>query len=297
MTTKEPKLMTVTETVTENVPAIKATAITIRQAIHNAVLAGGEPTRKLSDLLHGTWLGHPLHPVLTDVTIGAWTFGTLFDLMSLLRRSPKTEDAADTLIALGAASAIPTAMAGLNDYSTIKKGAAEYGMIHGLMNTLGLILYVSSLRARQTNNRGLAVMLSALGFGGMMFSAWLGGELVYRFRIGVNHGKDTGKPEQWTPVMSEMALAESAPIRVDIQGQPVLLYRKEGTIYAIGAVCSHAGGPLEDGKFYGECVECPWHNSVYDLRDGSVVHGPTTYAQPNYQVRITNGEIEIRAEH
>src|SRR5215212_6000072 len=142
MTTKEPKL-------------IKATAVTIRQAIHNAILAGGEPTRKLSDILHGTWLGHPLHPVLTDVTIGAWTFGTLFDLLSLIRRSPKTEDAADTLIALGAASAIPTAMAGLNDYSAIKKSAAEYGMIHGLMNTLGLILYVSSLRARQTNNRGL----------------------------------------------------------------------------------------------------------------------------------------------
>jgi nitrite reductase/ring-hydroxylating ferredoxin subunit len=76
----------------------------------------------------------------------------------------------------------------------------------------------------------------------------------------------------------------------------VLLYRYGGTVYAISAVCSHAGGPLEEGQFDGFCVQCPWHDSVYDLRDGSVVHGPATFNQPAYRARIYNGQIEIRAK-
>ncbi|MBZ0302599.1 MAG: Rieske (2Fe-2S) protein [Anaerolineae bacterium] len=75
---------------------------------------------------------------------------------------------------------------------------------------------------------------------------------------------------------------------------PVLLYREGEAIDAIGAVCSHAGGPLEDGSFADGCVECPWHNSVFDLRDGHVVHGPATFDEPHYQVRIQDGQIEVR---
>jgi nitrite reductase/ring-hydroxylating ferredoxin subunit len=96
--------------------------------------------------------------------------------------------------------------------------------------------------------------------------------------------------------MAENELHEQEPRRVEVVGSPVLLYRYGGTIYATAAVCGHAGGPLEQGQFDEYCVQCPWHDSVYDLRDGSIVHGPTTYTLPKYAARIQNGQVEIRAE-
>lgn len=95
-------------------------------------------------------------------------------------------------------------------------------------------------------------------------------------------------------MLPQNEIAEYEARRVEIDGAPVLLYRDVEAVYAIGAVCSHAGGPLEEGTFDGHCVECPWHQSVFDLRNGHVVHGPATISQPSYQARIRNGQIEVR---
>ena len=80
--------------------------------IHDAIMAGGEPTRTIADILHGTWLGHPLHPILTDITIGAWTLGSAFDVVAAVTQSDAARDTADQLTAIGTASAIPTAITG-----------------------------------------------------------------------------------------------------------------------------------------------------------------------------------------
>jgi nitrite reductase/ring-hydroxylating ferredoxin subunit len=130
----------------------------------------------------------------------------------------------------------------------------------------------------------------------MTASAWLGGELVYRRRVGVNHAQIKAEPTEWTPVMSAEDLeAEGVPQRVEVDGYPLLLYRYEGELHAIDAVCAHAGGPLDEGSFDGPCVTCPWHQSVYDIRNGHVVHGPSTYSQPYYETRIQDGEVYVRA--
>jgi nitrite reductase/ring-hydroxylating ferredoxin subunit len=273
MTVREPEIVEVVNDVIENRSPLNSLGSTFKNGLHKAILNGGEPARKLADLLHGTWLGHPVHPVLTDVTIGAWLFGAVFDAISLLDRSKYTQKTADDLTTIGIISAVPTALAGLTDYSAIKKDAAGHGALHGILNSAGLLLYILSLRARKTDRRGLGLMLSTTALGALMGSAWLGGEMVYRLRVGVNHSEPSTQPDNWT----------------------VLLYRHNGAVHAIGAVCAHAGGPLEEGKFYGYCVQCPWHDSVYDVRDGSVVHGPSTYAQPLYEARVFNGEIQIRA--
>ena len=89
-------------------------------------------------------------------------------------------------------------------------------------------------------------------------------------------------------------IAEYEARRIEIDGTPVLVYRDVEAVYAIGAVCSHDGGPLEQGTIDGACVECPWHQSVFDMRDGHVVHGPATLGQPSYQARIRDRQIEIR---
>jgi nitrite reductase/ring-hydroxylating ferredoxin subunit/uncharacterized membrane protein len=278
----------------ERIPGYSQVARNIARGLHQAVLKGGKPVRKLADLLHGTWLGHPLHPVLTDVTIGAWLYASLMDMVALVTRSKQVEQAADTLAAIGVASAVPTALAGATDYSGIKRGAAPLAVLHALMNVEALLYYSASLFARRNGNRLQATILSELGMGTVLLSAYLGGTLVYKHRVGVNHAPKPSGPREWTPIMSETDLPESQPRRIDVEGAPVLLYRYGGTVYAIGAVCAHAGAPLEEGTFDDRCVQCPWHDSVYDLRDGSVVHGPSTFSQPAYRARILNGQIEIR---
>jgi nitrite reductase/ring-hydroxylating ferredoxin subunit/uncharacterized membrane protein len=282
------------EKILEKVPNFKDTAFTVSREIHNEVLENGSPLRRLFDLLHGTWLGHPLHSVLTDFVIGAWVMGGVVDLLAAQNRSRQMEKTADTLIALGAASALPTALAGVADYSTIPRRAVATGAVHALLNTAGLLLNLVSLAQRRAGQRTGGVFSSAAALGLMTVSAWLGGELSYRYQVGVNKSPPTSGPEEWTPVLNDADLPEREPYRVEVGGQPVLLYRFNGAVYAMGAVCGHDGAPLEQGKFDGLCVECPWHQSVYDLRDGSVVHGPTTYAEPVYLTRIQNGQIELR---
>ena len=79
-----------------------------------------------------------------------------------------------------------------------------------------------------------------------------------------------------------------------VDGKHVLLCREGDRIFAIGAVCSHAGGPLDQGKISRGCVQCPWHDSVFDLRDGRIVHGPATQPQPSFETRVSGGRVEIR---
>lgn len=269
------------------------------EAVAQAVVKVSETsnlTRRIADFMHGTWLGHPLHPVLTDATIGAWLYSAFFDLASVVTGSKSMEDAADTMCGIGTAMAVPAAVIGLADYSRIPNHAARHGALHGMLNLTGFALYLLSFGARRKGQRGLGMALSAAGLGAATVSAWIGGDMVYRQRVGTNHAVDTGEPEHWTPVLADRDLAEGEAKRIDVIGTPILLTRRNGEVYAIGAVCSHAGGPLEMGKFEDTCVECPWHSSVFDLRDGSIIHGPATSKEPHYDVRIWEGTIELRAD-
>ena len=278
----------------ERIPGLADNGAKVAHAIHTAVLSGGDGIRKVADILHGTWLGHPLHPVLTDIPIGAWTVAMMCDLVAAQRGSPETEKMADALVAIGAVAAVPTALAGVADYSAIDESAMAMASIHGLLNSAGLILNALSIRDRATGNRERGVMLSTVAFGLLNVSAWIGGDMVYNRKIGVNHIKEPDGPERWQTAIASGDLPEHTPKRIEVAGAPVLLFRDGMSVYAIGAVCSHAGGPLDEGQFYDGCVECPWHNSVFDLRDGSVVHGPATYPEPAYDTRVHNDQIEIR---
>lgn len=276
-------------------PTIGSAGLKVARAIHSAVLKGGDPSRRIADFLHGTWLGHPLHAILTDVTIGAWAFAALFDGIALLNDDESARRTAHTLTKAGVISAVPTALAGLTDYSTVPKQAAATATLHGVINSVVLGIYLASLEERRRGRHKAGAMLSftALGLGGI--SAWLGGHLVYSYQVGVDHSQPGDQPGDWTPVMNASDLRDEEPVCVEADGSRVLLYRTDGSIYAIGAVCSHAGGPLEEGKFDGTYVQCPWHDSVFDLRDGDIKHGPAVHPQPRFEVRIRDGQVEVRA--
>ncbi len=280
----------------DKIPAVGDIGTKVSLAIHDAVLAGGDATRSAADVLHGTWLGHPLHPVLTDITIGAWVLGGVCDAVGAATDSDEVRKMGDRLTEIGTAAAIPTALTGLTDFSTFPEPAAVPATIHGAMNIVNIALYGLSVWERRRGNRRRGVAYSATALGLSCISAWLGGVLVYKHRVGVDHRDDFKGPKRFTVVMGEADLPQRKPTKAEFDGKPILLFREGEDVYAIGATCSHAGGPLDEGKMDGSCVECPWHHSVFDMRDGRVVHGPATQAQPLFKARIRAGNIEIRLE-
>jgi nitrite reductase/ring-hydroxylating ferredoxin subunit/uncharacterized membrane protein len=263
-------------------------------AIHNAVLAGGETTRTIADILHGTWLGHPLHPILTDITIGAWTLGSAFDVVAALTQSDAARDTADQLTAIGTASAIPTAITGIIDYSTFPDHSANTATWHGVLNLVNFGLYAMSVRERRRGNRARAIAYSATGMVLTGISSWLGGHLVYKSRVGVDNSDQFEKPTTWKPVAELTHLQNEKPRVVKVDDKDVMLYRRGDEVFALGNKCAHAGGPLNEGHFKGSCVECPWHNSVFDMHEGKIVHGPSTHPQPYFETRVRDGQVEIR---
>lgn len=278
----------------DELPGLGPLGANLKQSLHQAVLAGGKPTRMLADVLHGTWLGHPLHPALTDVTVGGWTLGALFDVVSLLRDDERAAEMADRCLQIGTWSAVPTALTGLADYSGIQQPAEKPATLHALLNDVALVLYVWSLRERRRGERRRAIGIALLAYVLSAGSAWLGGHLTFREQVGVNHNQAFDGPTEWTAVLPAEELEADEPHRADVDGKAVVLYRSNGRVYAMGGVCSHAGAPLENGTFDDCRVTCPWHDSVFDLRDGRVVHGPATHPQPAFDARIADGSVEVR---
>jgi nitrite reductase/ring-hydroxylating ferredoxin subunit/uncharacterized membrane protein len=249
------------------------------------------PAGPVKDLLSGTPLGHPLHPVLTDVAIGAFTGATILDLFG----GRRSEAGVDVLLAAGLLSALPTAAAGLSDWSDTYGPDQRVGVVHALSNVVGLGCFAVSLAARRRGHRGLGRMLGLTGMAALSAGGYLGGHLSFAAGVGVNHAFDQKGPEDWTEVLALADLPQGTPTKVDAGGAEIMLYRTGERISAIGDRCTHAGGPLHEGKIEDDnCVQCPWHNSVFRLEDGQVVHGPATSPQPAYEVQVSDGRIEVR---
>src|SRR5690606_22356589 len=117
-------------TLADRVPGLAARGLKLSRAIHKAVLGGGPLTRKAADFLHGTWLGHPVHVVVTDVAVGAWVAGACDDAVGLVTGARFSRRAGGALAALGTASALPTAVTGLTDYATVPQPAAGPATLH-----------------------------------------------------------------------------------------------------------------------------------------------------------------------
>lgn len=241
----------------------------------------------VKDVLHGRWLGHALHPVLTDLPIGFWTGSLLLDLVG-------ARFSALLLNAAGNLAAVATALTGIADWTTTDGRERRLGLAHGLLNTAGLALQLMSLGTRLTRNHGRALRLGLAGYTLSATAAWLGGELVYGRGVMVNHDAWTAGPEHWTPVIEESELADRQARRVEVAGRGVLLYREGARVFAMENACSHAGGPLDEGEVSDGIVTCPWHGSRFRLTDGAVCRGPATYPQLRLQARVSKGMVEVR---
>lgn len=241
------------------------------------------------EALSGTWLGHPLHPLLTDLVIGSWTSAFVLDM-----RGPKRRRAADDLVAFGVLAALPTAFSGLSDYAELSGRTRRVGTAHALGNASALTLQALSWRARRRRRRTAGVVLSVLGILASTCSAWLGGHLSFGEGVGVDQTSFEDAPTSWTPLIDESKLGDDAPVRRSAAGTGVLLVKHRGRVHALVDRCSHRGCSLSEGSLSDSAITCPCHGSRFAL-DGTVLHGPATARQPTLEVRIRDGRVEVRA--
>lgn len=288
-------------------PWLDGIADVLQPAVQGFFDGLGPARTRVKNFLNGTWLGHPLHPVITDIPIGAWTATLLLDAMdgghsghgghggrdgSGGRRGIRR--AADATLALGLAGAVASAVTGLTDWSDTDARPRRVGVAHALLNSGAALLFTASLvsrrRGRRTAGRGLALS----GYLAACAAGFLGGELVSHEQIGVDHTAGREMPEKFTAVLPDDELPENELKRVRFKGTPLLLVRRGGRIHALAETCAHLGGPLSEGEIEGDCVVCPWHASKFELASGAVVRGPSAFPQPRLETRVRAGNIEVR---
>jgi nitrite reductase/ring-hydroxylating ferredoxin subunit/uncharacterized membrane protein len=266
------------------------------ELIKNAFEAGGERGQTVKNALHGVWLGHPLHPAMTDVPVGSWSVAAALDLLEI-RGDSNYRSGADFAVLLGLLSSVPVAISGATDWSDTHGKAQRVGAVHGMLNLTAAALYAGSLAARRAERRGVGKTLGFLGFGLVLVSAYLGGELSYTQKIGVNHSPDVEEelPREYTVAIAESELVEGKPAKVNVAGADIFLLKTPTTLYALANKCYHLGGPLSEGKVEGDSIVCPWHGSRFCLKDGHVEDGPATNDQPVLDVKIEGGNVLVRA--
>lgn len=255
-----------------------------------APILGHDKPAALRDLLYGTWLGHPLHPMLTDVSIGGWTMSMIFDILG-------EEKASDIALELGTLSAAGTALSGAAQWFDLQEmeEPKRLGALHALMNTAALGFYISAIALRRGDNRTAGIATAWAGHALSTSSAYIGGHLSFALGIGVDREAFTEPVTEWTDAIAESELAEGELTRTEVNGTAVMLLKQGNHIYATSAVCPHVGGPLDEGELNGSCVTCPWHFSEFDLASGKVIHGPATTPLATYETRVSDGAIQVRA--
>ena len=275
-------------------PGLDTLAEPLSHAVRGAYASAGEAGRRAKNAMHGVWLGHPLHPVFTDIPLGAWTTALALDVAAAANADRGLSRAADFAIAVGLVGAVGSAVTGLTDWSETSGQARRTGLVHGLMNIAATGLFAVSYALRKSGSRAAGQTCSAAGLAVASAAAYLGGTLVFDRRIGVTHA-DGDLPADFTPVAQSASVAENSMTRAHAGATDVLIARQHGRACALVHSCTHLGGPLSEGTLKDGSVVCPWHGSEFALDDGRVLNGPATQNQPCLIVRESEGEIEVKA--
>ncbi len=252
-----------------------------------------KPLRKVvtsgpvEDALSGTALGHPAHPMLIAVPIGAWTSASTLDLIGADRK------AARALVALGVISAVPAAATGVSDWLSTARAERRVGLVHALANSVATSLQLASWRVRR-DNRPAGAALSAAALVVTSAAGWLGGHLAYAQGVGVDTTVFQRLPTEWTDLCA-LDEVSAHPSRHDIDGVPLVAYRDGEQIIVLADRCTHRGAPLHEGDVEDGCITCPWHGSTFDSA-GQVMSGPATRPQPALEVRAADGRVQVRRD-
>ncbi len=274
----------------ESIEALDAPGKKIGKLVRGALSPGAA-----KDAISGTWLGHALHPILTDVVIGAFVSASLLDFLG----GDDDGRGAERLLGVGILAYGPTALTGVSDWADsepVDDGIRRVGLVHAATNAAALGLYTASLRARRRGDRGRGKALALAGSGVMGAGGYLGGHLAYSRGVGVNQTAfDEGTTEWSATDVAAGDLAADTPTQAVVGDTPVVLLRRDDGLHALHDRCSHRGCSLSDmGQLDGDVIECSCHGSRFNVLDGSLERGPATIGQPHYEVRESDGRIEVR---
>jgi nitrite reductase/ring-hydroxylating ferredoxin subunit/uncharacterized membrane protein len=264
----------------ESAEGLDAVVTRAKKTVEGVLPAGAR------DVLHGVWLGHPVHPLLIVAPLGSWISAAVLDLL------PGNRRAAQTLVGLGTVAAAPTAVTGWADWSQLHPQQQRVGVVHAAGNGVAVALQAASwwARKRGAHGRGVGLSLAAVTISGL--AGWLGGHLSYRQAAGANHAEQAAHvlPDEFTRLCALDELPEGKPVRVVLDANPVFVLRRGERVDALFDQCAHLSGPLSEGELSGTgddlCVTCPWHGSVFRVADGRVEKGPSTHPAPVLQVRV-----------
>jgi nitrite reductase/ring-hydroxylating ferredoxin subunit len=256
----------------------------------------GSGSHRVQDFLHGTWLGHALHPLITDIPVGAWTAALALDAIDVSRprRFKALDDAARACVGLGIAGAVAAALTGTADWQHTQDNARRVGLVHGILNTAALGFYGMSWNQRLKGCSGRGRRLSVPGYLLVLVSGYLGGNLVFRHKVGVDHSDKGVEPRRFTPTLGFDELEPGKPTRVQCADVDVVLLRDGENVFAVGEHCPHLGAPMDKGWLYRGQLVCPWHGSRFDPDDGTPLKGPATAPLTAYETRLRDGRIEVR---
>jgi nitrite reductase/ring-hydroxylating ferredoxin subunit/uncharacterized membrane protein len=253
--------------------------------------------------------GHPIHPMLIPFPF-AYLFGAVcVDTVAFAANQPRWYSTARHMRTLGIGTALVAAVPGLIDYFLAvppKSSAAKRATYHGLANLSAVAAMTAVAASRRADGPPrpwhIAAQVGAAGLMGV--AGYLGGTLVYRNQIGVDHRyANAGKWQEKTlpPARAdEINVGRSSDLAVNqmsllhIGDRRVVLARTEDGFAAFDDRCTHQGGPLSDGTLACGRVQCPWHGSQFDVRTGAVVHGPADDPVRAHTVIERDGQLWLR---
>ena len=258
----------------------------------------------IKTLLHGTWpLGHPLHPAITDITVGAYTAAVALDVAYVVTSDATLTRAADFIFVVAFISSLIAIVSGFTDWQHTFGEEKRTGMLHSLIMLAVSVLFLVSIIMRGTaaDQRVLAMWISGVAWAALLVGAFFGGEMPYGYGTEVNRQAWNEHPGKWTKLdVAARGLDDRKPVVGKAKALDVFVVKLDGEIYAMGNVCTHAGGPLNEGTWVGKdrCeIQCPWHGSRFCVKDGGVRGGPATFPEPRFETRVSeSGFVEIRAK-
>jgi len=259
------------------------------------------PGRLLQDFLNGSWLGHSLHAVLVDVVVGGATIVLFLDILRVFFGVEAQPVASTWALGLVSLAAVGSILTGLTDFKDTPPNSGERDVVvfHGLLNTVATGFVFASFFMRLGGSHDVAFWLLLIGYLIVSVGSYIGGHVVFKYGYMVNYNAfNRGRrAKAFTAVAPVTDVPESTPTKIMFGSTAVMVVRRGEVVHALKDTCSHAGGPLSEGALVGDTITCPWHQSVFRITDGSVVHGPAGSRQVSYAARVADGQIELQGPH
>lgn len=251
--------------------------------------------------------GHPIHPILVCFPIAFYTATLLFDILAVTS-DPAFLHTAFYMNLCAIVGAVLAAIPGVIDYfmtvppkSSGKKRAAQ----HGLLNSTALVLFIITFIIRLSNDlpeSSVLIPIESIGLILTVIAGWLGGTLVYRNQIGVDiryAGAGRWNEERIRATDGEIEVGTSNELQVNqmklvhVGDRRIVVAKTENGYAAFNDSCTHRGGSLAGGSMICGTVQCPWHGSHFDVKDGTVKAGPAKMPIAVFPVSEKNGKLYI----